>query len=255
MPETTKRTPEVIEDELKKVEDELKKFKKELEEKGWKTMQDKEILKGLEEQRNNLKEELKNVKEGVSSDSNEKFWENDVNGALEYLKQVKDKKWSELSKDGIKWISAVQVVLKSKKYDVWTVDWILGRKRSKTRAAVKKFQRDAGLKLVDGKPWPQTINAILWSWNDKPEEKVDGERVQKTDSKWNKIDCIYKDGKPWSWTVESNDGYIYTYEEWSIKKKEKKPEDKPNSREVKIYQEEPKQESGGREVKLEAPDN
>lgn len=154
-------------------------------------------------------EELENLKWSVSHKSSEIFWENDADAAKNYLQQIKDKSWSDLNKEGQKWISAVQVVLKDKWYKPWKVDWNLGRRRSRTRAAVREFQRKEGLRQ-DWKPWTKTINALLGTKSIKTEKWAvtdmwDGIKMEKKDN-W-EVKITYDDWTVYEWTVDSNGKY------------------------------------------------
>lgn len=177
------------------------------------------------EKAEDLEKQLEDLKKWISKESKESL-NMSKDEAIKYLESIKDKSWGDLNKEGRKWIAAVQVVLKDKGYSVWKIDWYLGRRRSKTRTAIREFQRSAGLKLVDGKPWKQTINALLGKKvdnNDQSKNKTDGGSQSKEssvtywtgkDKDWNTFDWEYKDGKPWNGTYTATDGTKYQFKDW-----------------------------------------
>ena len=66
--------------------------------------------------------------------------------------------------DSKRTMKAIQVLLKDRGYDVWSIDGILktaSKKTSKTMEAIKRFQQDNGIKPVDGIPWLKTLDCLV----------------------------------------------------------------------------------------------
>jgi len=226
MPETNERTKEVIQWELDQVQKDLKELYDTVNKQEYKTGEQTKKMEELEKQEEDLKKELEGSK---GSDSSESL-NMSKDEAIKYLESIKDKTWGEMSKERKKWITAVQVVLKDKWYDPWTIDWILGKGKSKTRKAVKKFQKDAGFKWkdIDWKPGPKTIKALLGekSSDSKENEKKDkkdesgenkaDETKTETDSENKSFTWTYKDGKPDNWTFVDKDGTKWKVENGEV---------------------------------------
>ena len=222
----TERTKEVVEADLKQVQDDLGNLIKQINERWWREKWDENKINELEEAEKKLKEELKNLKEWVSLNPSEdgedrvEHWEMTKESAMQYLQNAKDKSWSDLLQDSRNWIMAVQIVLKDKWYNVWKIDWILGRR---TKAWVKEFQRKIWFtwRDIDWLPGPKTINAILQGWVEDwgDEGERDNGVITKTDNEWNTFTWTYKNGKPWNGTYKMKEGdeYTeYTVKDWKI---------------------------------------
>lgn len=129
----------------------------------------------------------------TSTDTSEQkstFENTDVSAATTYLAWLKTKSWSEVSQEGSNWVRAVQIVLNNKIGANLEVDWDLGTKNSKTRAAVIKFQEKWNAAhsdnkiAVDGVPWPITIKAILDEYpSDAAKTEGSGQGVENSEGK------------------------------------------------------------------------
>ena len=222
MPEINKeRSKEDIQKALDDVQKQLNDLYDTINKQEYRTKEQTKKLEELEKQEDDLKKEL-GLKKWASPESSESL-DMSKDDAIKYLESIKDKSWGDLSREGRNWIAAVQVVLKDKGYTVWKIDWYLGRGRSKTRRAVKAFQRANGLR-VDWKPWTKTINSLLGNVykENKKEEKVQDE----VDKEWGKFTWTKRDGRPRDWTYTDKDGEKYTVKEWKIQDENTKVENK-----------------------------
>lgn len=133
------------------------------------------------------------------------------------------------NRDSRRTIVAIQVLLDNQWYDVWEMDGILKsskRKTSKTMEAIKEFQKDNGIKPVDGVPWPKTLQKLMekaarevrghnntWKSNDKPDDKPTNWLKSLTDKQ---AENLSKGGHIYlNWLTNITDKQVETLCRWS----------------------------------------
>ena len=143
-----------------------------------------------------IQRELTDLQKDVQADQIKKsFFETKWEKVEYHMDLVKQYLWSCIQREDFQInsavVMAVQILLESKWYEVWNIDWLLKKsswQESDTEKAIKRFQGENGLRKdwVPGKKTIQKLLDLVWNvknWDDEVANEEKDKNDKKDDEK------------------------------------------------------------------------